>query len=303
VLPHTIAGFAPAEQAWLAEGVAPADRPRLYGLNEGLGFAGMGIGAIAAASPSFVGRWLPGPDAYEPLLIGVFIAFLGSLLVLVPAPEQSVGGGATTRDTRRGAQPSGVSVLWRLVLANAFNGFGLGLAEPLIAYWFFLRYGVGPAYIAPVLAGMYFATGVSSVGGGWLAERVGLIRTVVAARLAGLALLVGLPLMPSYGAAAMAYLLRAVFNRGTLGLRQSLVVGLVAPERRGLAVSVNAVSNQLTQTPGPYVAASFFGEGALALPFYLAALFQGTYLVLYARLFRAYEPPRRTSAGAHASRD
>src|SRR5579859_7956438 len=40
--------FGPAEQAWLAEAVPPAERPRLYSINNALGFIGMAAGALLA---------------------------------------------------------------------------------------------------------------------------------------------------------------------------------------------------------------------------------------------------------------
>ena len=44
----------------------------------------------------------------------------------------------------------------------------------------------------------------------------------------GLVLTVLLPLMPVYWLASMVFLLRSVFNRGSVGARQALVVGLGA---------------------------------------------------------------------------
>lgn len=59
-----------------------------------------------------------------------------------------------------------------------------------------------------------------------------------------------------------------------------------------MALSVNSTSMQLPQAVGPTLAGSLFEAGRLGLPFYLAAL-QGLYLVLFARIFRTYEPPGR----------
>jgi predicted MFS family arabinose efflux permease len=114
---------------------------------------------------------------------------------------------------------------------------------------------------------------------------------VIRSRSVGLALLVLLPLMPLYELAALMYVLRSVFNRGTVGARQALTIGLVRDQRRGLATSLNAVSMQLPQSVGPSVAGLFLHAGRFALPFYVAALLQGAYLVAYARVFRGYASP------------
>ena len=79
---------------------------------------------------------------------------------------------------------------------------------------------------------------------------------------------------------------------GLFGAALSLLVGLVRDERRRLATSLNAVLAQLPQSVGPTIAGYLLDAGQLTLPFYIAAVLQGIYLVWYDRVFRQYEPPR-----------
>jgi MFS family permease len=69
-----------------------------------------------------------------------------------------------------------------------------------------------------------------------------------------------------------------------------LTIGLVRDERRGLASSLNSVSNQLPRSIGPAIAGYLLNLGQFSLPFYIAAVFQGIYLLVYRRLFKNYEP-------------
>ncbi|MGN6248707.1 MAG: MFS transporter, partial [Ginsengibacter sp.] len=82
------------------------------------------------------------------------------------------------------------------------------------------------------------------------------------------------------------YLLRSAFNRGSVGARQALTVGMVRDKRRGFAISMNSLSMQVPQSVGPSVAGFLFSEGNLQLPFFAGAVFQTVYLVLYQRFFR-----------------
>ncbi len=86
-------------------------------------------------------------------------------------------------------------------------------------------------------------------------------------------------------------------GRGTVGARQALVLGLVGDARRGLAASLNAVSMILPSTAGPVIAGYLLQEGRLRVPFFLAAVLQLVYLLLYAVVFRRYEPQRRRVPG------
>jgi MFS family permease len=286
--------FSPAEQAWLAEEVAPVRRGVVYSLNTALGFFGMGLGALSAILPSLLTGWLGPVLAYRPLFVLVGLASAGNLLLLSQAHEAYRG---PTRVDDLEAQQRAAQVrhqenqiLEKLVLVNAFNGVAIGLTGPLISYWFALRFHVGPAAIAPVMAATFVLTGASSLLTGRLTERIGIVQSVIWARLVGLVLLVLLPLMPVYWLAALVYLLRSAFNRGTSGARQALAVGLVRDERRGLATSLNAVSFQVPRSVGPSIAGYLLDAGQFTLPFYVAAVLQGIYLVAYGRVFRNYEP-------------
>jgi len=287
--------FSPVEQAWLAEVVTSAQRGRIYSLNSALGFFGMSLGALSATLPALWSGWLSGASAYRPLFALVGLAAAANLLLLSQAheeyrrPEHAVDPQGRQREGQIRRQEN--AILRKLVLVNAFNGLAVGLTGPLIAYWFVLRFGVGPAAIAPVMAGSFLLTGVASLLTGRMTERIGIVRSVIWERLIGLLLLVLLPLMPVYWIAASMYLLRSVFNRGVAGAQQALTVGLVRNERRGLATSLNMVSSRIPQSAGPGIAGYLLHIGQLTLPFYVAALFQGIYLVLYRRVFHDYELP------------
>ena len=284
--------FSPSEQAWLAEEVEPGRRGLVYSLNTALGFFGMGLGALCAILPPAWAGWLPGALAFRPLFVLVILSAGGNLLLLAGAAERHRGdvarsGGQQGRETAHREN----QVLGKLVFINTFNGLAIGLTGPLISYWFALRFHVGPAAIAPVMAATFVLTGVASLATGRLTERIGVVRSVVRARLVGLVLLLLLPVMPVYWLASVTYLLRSAFNRGSAGARQALTIGLVREERRGLASSLNAVSFQLPQSFGPSVAGYLLGAGLLTLPFYAAALLQAIYLFAYGRVFRDYDRP------------
>lgn len=287
--------FSPAEQAWLAEEVEPRRRGWVYSLNTALGFFGMGLGALFAILPAFWSGWLKGALAYRPMFALVIVASVANLVLLGRAREQYHGRvrDINFQEERRRTAPlrhRENRILGLLVFINAFNGLAIGLTGPLIAYWFMRRFHVGPASIAPVMAATFLITGVSSLLTGKLTERVGIIHSMVWARLVGLILLVLIPLAPVYWLASLCFILRSAFNRGSAGARQALAIGLVRDERRGLATSLNTVSFQMPQSVGPGIAGALLDLGRFPLPFYAAAVLQGIYLVAYARVFRRYEP-------------
>ncbi|MBV6305314.1 MFS transporter [Candidimonas humi] len=299
--------FAPVEQAWLAQGVPADRRGRVYSLNAASGFIGMALGALLAALPARLGAWLPGALAFRPLFA---IALLGSLIcmaLLARAPDSEARAGRRDAVAARQApaqpiqtaqpQPQPAStdeaallrrengLLLRLGLVNAVNGIGVGLTGPLMSYWFAIRYGEGPGLIGPMMALGFLLAGLSSLLAGRLTARLGIVRTVVLMRLAGLVLFVALPFAPSFGIAAALYTLRNLCNRGTAGVRNALSAGLVRPSRRGLAASIANVSLQIPRSIGPVFAGMLFQAGYLGLPFIIGAVFQAGFVYLYHRHF------------------
>lgn len=289
--------FAPAEQAWLAEVIAPAKRGWVYSLNTAAGFFGMTLGAVFAILPAFWVHSLGPRLAYSPIFIIVMLGGCLNLWLLSGAHEmraapasRPVAEKAKDNQTRRFEN----HILFRLFQLNTINGLSIGLTGPLIAYWFALKFHVGPGAIAPMMAVTFALTGMSSIYAGRLTERYGLVSAVLWARGIGVALLVLFPLSPWFWLAALLYILRLTFSGASLGARQAQVVSLVRDERRGLATSVNAASFQVPQSIGPGIAGPMIAAGMFLTPFYVAAVLQVVYVIGYGRVFRRYE--RITSA-------
>ncbi len=281
--------FGPLEQAWIAHDLAPMQRARVFSLNATLGFGGMALGALLAALPAALHGILPGALAYRPLFVLPLLGSLIGFVLLWRTPEAA----------RSTAQPAAVEpgaaaprsraaenrLLGALALANSLNGLGIGLVAPLMAYWFALRFGHGPAAIGPALAAGFVLAATGAQLAQRIAARFGVVRTVLLMRGIGLALLLLTPLLPWFALAAGVWALRAAFNQGTIGVRQSLAMGLTGPQRRGLAATVNNVSMMVPRAIGPALAGMLLARGWLVLPFVAAALCQCGYLLAYRAFF------------------
>ncbi|MBU6498448.1 MAG: MFS transporter [Rhodospirillales bacterium] len=289
--------FAPVEMAWLAQNVPTHARGQVYSINAAGGFAGMGVGAVLAASPGWFAAALPGALAYRPLFLLALLCSLACFAMLLPARDQMPTARAAAppiaeeRETRRRENAR----MRRLALANALNGIGIGLTGPLISYWFAVRFGKGPELIGPLMAISFVLTGMASLLAGRAARACGMVRAVEVMRLAGLVLRLALPFAPSFMLAALLYTARSVFNRGTTGARSALSVSIVRSSRRGFAASMANISMQIPRAVGPLLAGLLFADGLLALPFLLGAAFQGGYIWIYGRSFRDVDPQAANS--------
>ncbi len=291
--------FAPAEQAWLAQRVPRERRGTVFSLNAGIQFAGMGIGSLLAGLLPHLLPGQHGAGAYVPLfLLNLVVALINLWQIWrlheeKPARERRVQPEAGEHPAAAAAVEQRENrALLLLTIVNMVNSLGVGLVAPLLPYWFAVRFGVGPELIGPVYSLTFFLTGLSSLAVGHLSQRIGLIRSIVLPRLAGVVLLVLIPFAPSFAVAAVLYVVRSIVNRGSVGARQAFSVGLVRDRRRGLASSLNAVSWNVPAALGPAIGGYLIGLGALFWPFLIAALLQLGYVVLFPTVLGRYENPQ-----------
>ena len=290
--------FAPAEQAWLAEAVAPERRGWVYSLNTALGFAGMGIGA-ALATLAGLGPHAGEPQAYRPLFLIVIVGSVLNFAIIWSAAESrkaAVARRERTTEPEPAQRKREWKMLLKLVQLNTLNGLSIGMTGPLITYWLALRFGVGPKEIAPMVALALGLTAVTSFWTGRLTEVLGLVRSVIWTRGIGVVLLAALPLAPGFWSAATIYLLRLAFSGASLGARQAQVISLVGDSRRGQATSLNAASFQVPQSVGPSIAAPLIAAGWFLTPIFAGAILQAAYVAGYGVVFGRWERKQARAA-------
>ncbi|MDR7926579.1 MFS transporter [Acidithiobacillus thiooxidans] len=286
--------FSPAEQSWLSRTVNPVYMGFVFRWNAGIGFFGMGIGALMGGIPDYFAHEIPTLMGFRIIFILVFIGALMTWVLLYFTEEQrsmSVPPKVALTEEFEPHTENRIPPPWKTLFTlfgiNALNGVEIGMIGPLMAYWFAIRFGVGPAAIGEMMGAAFMSAGIMSIVAGRLVARWGPVSTVLFFRTSGLVMLILIPLMPYFGLAVVCFVLRATFNQGSLGSRQSLFLSLVPQQHRGLAATFNSVSIQIPRAIGPSIAGSLMQMGLLSAPFFIAAGFQGLYILLYGRFFQS----------------
>jgi MFS family permease len=289
--------FAAIEMAWITQGLDAPTWSRVLNLNASFGFLGMAAGAALGALPGFVAHTAAGTPAYGLIFPIALLAALVCLVLIAMAKDQhaelSEPIAAPVEQVVRQTENRN---LRKLGLVNLLQGAGIGLAGPLVSYWFAIRFGIGPRHIAPLMAAGFLLAAASSQLTAPFTRKYGLMPVIVRLRLAALLLLVAMPLAPTLPLAMAIFLLRSTLNRATNAPRAAITANLVRNKRRGFAGMVSTVSRQIPRSIGPVVAGALFDSGALAAPFLIGALLQGGYLFLYQKNFRDKDPLARRAA-------
>ncbi|GAB3030738.1 MFS transporter [Oleiagrimonas citrea] len=285
--------FSPVEQAWMSIELPAERRSSVFSRNMALGFSGMAAGALLAALPAWIMGHALDVQSYRLLFLLPLLSSLVSLALLLAAREPRMPPAVKQTEAQAGDRRREENrLIGRLALVNVLNGLAIGLTGPLIAYWFAVKFHRDLSVIAPGLALGFVLGAFGAMLASRLARRRGVVHTVVTLRGTGLLLLAAMPLVPWFWVAMALYVLRGACNRGTIGVRQALTVGLTGAERRGLVSSVQNISLQIPRAIGPVLGGALFHAGYLTIPFLIGAVLQGLYLLLYVRFFGKHPAAR-----------
>ena len=277
--------FLALEQAMLTDSVQAGRRNRAFGrysLTGGLALSAGGLAAGLATTPERI-------QAMFLLfaVIGVVTAVIA--LLLSPAVESPTPGPVLSRTSIRP-----LAMLAALFAVDAFGG-GLVL-QAVIAYWLHIRFGAGTEVIGPALAAMALVQAGSYEVASRLADRIGLVRTMVFTHLPSNVLLMLVAFSPNLAVAFVLLLLRFSIAQMDVPARQAYVASIVPPSERAGAIAFTGSLRGFAQAIGPAISGLAIQSAAFGLPFLLAGALKIAYdLGLYAAFARRpaeHEAPR-----------
>jgi len=184
-------------------------------------------------------------------------------------------------------------IVLRLATLFSLDAFAGGFViQSLIALWFNQKFGVEPVVLGAIFFGANILAGISALSAAWVANKIGLINTMVFTHLPSNVLLILVPFMPSLGLAIGVLLLRFSISQMDVPTRQSYTMAVVAPDERSAASGITGVARTIGASFSPVLTGVFLSNPAfLGLPFVISGGLKIMYdLALYFN-FRAMKPP------------
>ena len=290
-----IGPFLPMEQAAIAQLVPGRRRTATFAWYNLCGSFATATGALLGGwgAQQLIVRTGDALFAYRVLLLSyalVGVALIGVFALLTAAVEPPVRSGpAPGRLGLHGARP----IVLRLSSLFALDAFGGALVlQSLIALWLQERFGANPATLGVIFFWAGLLAGISALAAGRMAQRFGLIRTMVYTHIPSNVLLITVPFMPTLGWAVGVLLLRYSISQMDVPTRQSYVMAVVAPDERSAAAGVTGIARSVGAMPAPGLSTLLSGAvGWMGAPFVAAGLLKIVYDLLLYRNFRALPPP------------
>ncbi|MBV9170954.1 MAG: MFS transporter [Chloroflexi bacterium] len=284
--------FLPLEQSVLPRTVSAEQRTNLFARYSLIGSLVGAAGALCAGAPQVIATRTGYSSAQALQSMYVLYGMLGMVSIVVyrrlsPSLELPHEARGPLRESRR--------IVYTLAALFSLDSFGGGfVVQSLLALWLFQRFDLSVAAAGTI----FFWTGVFSAGSylvaARLAQRIGLVNTMVYTHLPSNVLLLLVPFMPTLPLALTLLFARSALSQMDVPTRNSYVMAVVPPAERPAAASVTTVPRSLASAASPLLSGFLLGISTFGWPLVIAGLLKGTYDVLLLRMFARVKPPEET---------
>lgn len=280
--------FLPLEHARLAAAAKGPSRTALFARYTLAGALFAALGALAVGLPDWLAH--VGIDRLTTLR-GMFAAYgaVGALIWwLYRALPEPAG-----RDLLAPPQPLGASrrTVIRLAALFSVDAFAGGLVvHALLALWLFQRFDLSLAAAGQFFFWAGLFTAFSQLAAPWVAQRIGLLNTMVFTHLPSSVFLILAALAPNLPLALTFLLLRAALSQMDVPTRSAFVMAVVTPPERAAAASFTAAPRSLAAAISPSLGGMLFAAGWMAAPLVLCGVLKIGYDFAIFFAFRRHRP-------------
>jgi MFS family permease len=280
--------FLPLEHAMLAR-LAPEQRRTAWFARYSLVGALLGAGgAVCAGLPQWLASaGVPSATALQSMfvlyaVIGVACAILYRRLPPAP-PDATDTGSGPLRHSRR--------IVFTLAALFSLDAFAGGLiVQSLLALWLLERFALSIAAAGVI----FFWTGVLSalsyLVAVRIANRIGLVYTMVFTHLPSSVLLILVPFAPNLATCIGLLLVRSALSQMDVPTRSAFVMSIVPPGERAAAASVTSVPRSLASATGPLLAGYLLTVSGFGWPLVVAGALKIAYDLLLLGFCRTLPP-------------
>ncbi|HVO88215.1 MAG TPA: MFS transporter [Casimicrobiaceae bacterium] len=292
--------FLPLEQAVLAQSVSDRKRTSIFARYSLVGALLGALGALAAGLPALIAqRWqLDLQSTYRAMFLVYALLGLAAGAIYRSLPkERSVPTEKVAAPLHRSRR-----IVYTLAALFSLDAFAGGfLVQSLLALWLFQRFDLSIA----VAGSIFFWTGVLSalsyIVASRIAERIGLVNTMVFTHLPSSILLILTPFAPTLAWVIVLLLARSALSQMDVPTRNSYVMAIVDDDERVAAASITSVPRSLASALSPLCAGWLLGLSSFGWPLIVAGVLKILYDLVLLAMFRTVRPPEEMAVRPRSS--
>lgn len=285
--------FLPLEHAVISRMVADHDRTSAFARYSLVGSLVAAGGSLAAGLPSLLSGTTGISMQASIQWMFVLYALLGAMAAAfyrrLPRALES------DAPLERAPLTRSRNTVYLLAALFSLDAFGGGLVvQSMVALWLYREFGMSPMTAGAVFFWTGLLTSLSYLVAVRIANRVGLVNTMVFTHLPANLCLVAIPFMPDLHLVIALLFVRSALSQMDVPTRSSYVMAIVTPAERPAAASVTAVPRSLASAAGPFLAGYLLTISTFGWPLVAAGCVKVAYDLLLLAMFRKVRPPEET---------
>jgi MFS family permease len=287
--------FLPLEHAVLSRFVEDRQRTAVFVRYSMVGALVAAAGALAAGLPDFAAASLQinARDALQAMFALYGIIGLLCAVIYATLPKEA---GATETGTASKARSAPLKkskkIVYTLAALFSLDAFGGGfVVQAMLALWLFQKFQLSISMAGTIFFWTGIFSALSYLAAIRIANRFGLINTMVFTHLPANILLILIPFMPTLGWTIALLLIRSGLSQMDVPARSSYVMAIVPAAERAAAASVTSVPRSLASAAGPFLTGYLLSISSFGWLLVIAGGLKIIYDLLLLRMFRTVKPP------------
>lgn len=282
--------FLPLEHAVLSKVVTDSKRTEVFARYSIVGSVLAALGSLAIAVPAALAALagLSNKGSMQAMFLLYALLGLAAALSYRGLPR------ALESATHAPAAPLRQSKKIVTLLAALFSldAFGGGfVVQSMVALWLYQRFDLSLAAAGTIFFWTGLLAALSFLAAVRIANRFGLVNTMVFTHLPANLCLLAIPFLPDLGWVIALLFIRAALSQMDVPTRSSYVMAIVAPAERAAAASITSVPRSLASAISPTLAGYLLGISSFGWPLLAAGALKIVYDMLLLLMFRKVRPP------------
>lgn len=289
--------FLSIEQSLLAQTVTDVKkRTDAFALYNMAGTFAMSAGILVSALPDLLQQY--GMDqitSVKPLFL--LYSFFGvAVLAVYFALSEKVelpSAAKAAKKLRQTLTPASRRIVGKMSGLFAVDSFAGGFViQSIISFWFFTKFSLDLTTLSYIFSIAGVLTAFSFIAASKIANRIGLVNTMVFTHLPSNVLLILVGFAPTLPLAIGLYFSRMALSQMDVPTRQSYIVAVVNENERTAAAGFTNISRNVSQAVSPSITGFVLHAlPALAAPFVLGGGLKIVYDIAFYLNFRKVAPP------------
>lgn len=183
-------------------------------------------------------------------------------------------------------------IVTKLASLFAVDSFAGGFViQSIVSFWFFTKFGADLSLLSLVFSVAGVLTAFSFIAASKIADKMGLINTMVFTHIPSNVLLILVAFAPTFPLAIAFYLARMALSQMDVPTRQSYIVAVVREEERTAAAGITNTSRNVAQAISPSLTGIVIQSLSLSSPFIIGGLLKIAYDIAIYLNFKKIKPP------------